>query len=253
MAVATHRISRKAPRTPAAPFGVAGGRTGGCTLLVMARQPVLGRVKTRLGAQIGGVEATRFYRNAVRTVVGRLRRDPRWCTVLAVAPDRAVNAACWVTLVGPGRLALVSQGRGDLGDRMQRLLAMPRAGPVILVGTDIPSIGPAHVAQALRLLHDHDAVLGPAEDGGFWLVGLKHGLKHGLGLPRRPFAGVRWSTPETLAETCDSLAGARIAFAATLSDVDTQADHARLGPVAARLIPPATVLPRMPATSATQP
>lgn len=197
----------------------------------MAKQPVMGAVKTRLAREVGAAEATRFYRNSVRTVVGRLGADPRWRTVLAIAPDTGVGAPVWPSR-RPGGIARMAQGLGDLGQRMQRLLASPPAGPVVLVGTDIPSIGPAHIARAFALLGNHDAVLGPAEDGGYWLVGLKR-------CPRtpRPFTNVRWSSPDTLADTVFNLRDARVAFAATLSDVDDARDLARFGQVAARLVP----------------
>ena len=195
----------------------------------MAKQPVMGAVKTRLAAQVGVAEAIRFYRNAVRTVIQRLGADPRWRTILAITPDVACAPRFW-----PRGAGLMPQGRGDLGQRMQRLLDAPPLGPVILVGTDIPSIRAHHIAHAFKLLDNHDAVFGPAEDGGFWLVGLKR-------CPRipRPFSGVRWSGPETLADTIANLAGARVVLAATLGDVDTADDLARLGGTAARTIPPA--------------
>ena len=117
---------------------------------------------------------------------------------------------------------------------MQRLLASASgSGPIVLIGTDIPGVAPGHIAQAFARLGGHDAVFGPAEDGGYWLVGLRR-------CPRllRPFAGVRWSSPHALADTVANLARARVAMVATLSDVDTARDHARLGPVAAQLIAP---------------
>ena len=83
-------------------------------------------------------------------------------------------------------------------------------------GSDIPAMRPAHIAQAFKLLGSADAVFGRAPDGGYWLVGLRR-------VPRvlKPFADVRWSGPNTLADTLANLAGKRVAFAATLSDVDT--------------------------------
>ena len=194
----------------------------------MAKEPVMGSVKTRLAAQVGSAEAVRFYRNSVRTVTRRLGADPRWRTVLAIAPDKAIGARVW-----PPGMARGPQGAGDLGQRMQRLLEAPPPGPVVLVGTDIPAIGLAHIARAFRLLGNHDAVFGPADDGGYWLVGFKR-------CPRapRPFAGVRWSAPETLADTLRNLGDLRVALAATLSDVDTAGDLERFGAVAARVVPP---------------
>jgi uncharacterized protein len=197
-----------------------------CLLVIMAKQPVMGSVKTRLARGVGAPDAVRFYRNTLRTIVRRLGADPRWRTILAVTPDTAVDASIWPR--GIGRLR---QGRGDLGQRMQRLLETPHAARIVVVGTDIPAIQPAQIARAFHLLGDHDAVFGPAEDGGFWLAGMKRCPR-----ARRPFWGVRWSSPATLAETLANLTGARVALAATLSDVDNAADLARLGPVAARLV-----------------
>jgi len=181
-------------------------------LIIMAKAPRLGRVKTRLGRDIGAVAATRFYRRTLVDVTRRLAGDGRWRTWLGVSPDADIaDAALWPT--GPDRVA---QGAGDLGRRMARLLAAVPPGPAVLVGADIPAIGAEHIWQAFGALGHSDAVFGPAADGGFWLVGLKR-------LRRAPdiFSGVRWSHPETLADTLAQLPkGWRVAEAATLSDVD---------------------------------
>ena len=136
--------------------------------------------------------------------------------MLAVDPDRDVTKAFW-----PSR-AILPQGEGDLGRRMQRLFASLPPGPVVIVGSDIPAIRAAHIAAAFKLLGGADAVLGPARDGGYWLVGLKRS-------PRvlRPFAGVRWSSAYALADTVANLDGKRVAFAAMLSDVDAAEDYRR--------------------------
>jgi uncharacterized protein len=226
MAGRTKQRTSKAPRSRVAPF--ARGAGGRCLLVVMAKQPVMGRVKSRLAAQVGGPEAVRFYRNCLRALVTRLGADPRWRTLLAIAPDTACGAPVWPRSVGR-----IAQGRGDLGQRMQRLLEIPHAYRVVVVGTDIPAIRPVHIARAFRLLGNHTAVVGPAEDGGYWLVGMKRCPR-----VRRPFAGVRWSAPQTLADTLANLSGTRVGLAATLSDVDTAPDLARFGPIAARLVAP---------------
>lgn len=189
----------------------------------MAKQPIAGAVKSRLAkgsgegcSGIGVVAATRFYRTALRHTVLRLGHDPRWQTHLAVAPGAAVAASCWPKWPP---LPLIAQPSGDLGARMQALFDGLPPGPAMIVGSDIPAIRPSHIAKAFRLLKAADAVLGPATDGGYWLVGLKRA-------PRRlaPFKGVPWSSPKTLAETCANLKGRSVAFAATLKDVDGKAD-----------------------------
>lgn len=142
--------------------------------------------------------------------------DPRWRLVLAVTPDReGLQSRVW-----PAHLARVPQGRGDLGARMARLLRCLSPGPVCIVGADIPALGKPHVARAFAALGDHDAVFGPAVDGGFWLVGMKRVAAP----PATLFRGVRWSTPHALSDSMTSMGGQRIALVDTLRDVDSAAD-----------------------------
>ncbi|MGH6736434.1 MAG: TIGR04282 family arsenosugar biosynthesis glycosyltransferase [Methyloceanibacter sp.] len=195
----------------------------------MAKLPAMGRVKRRLAREIGDGAAIRFYRACLNHTVLRLASDPRWRTLLAVAPDTAVAARCWPS---PKRLVRIPQGAGDLGVSMQRLFDTLPPGPVVIVGSDIPGIRPAHIASAFALLGRADAVFGPAPDGGYWLVGQRRS-------PRRlvPFARVPWSTAEALAATLDNLSGKIVAFAPRLSDVDTIEDYRREGDLAERLVP----------------
>lgn len=176
-------------------------------LLIFVKAPRLGRVKRRLARDVGAVEAWSFYRRTVDDAVRRLAGDPRWRTVLAVAPDGGYR---WPAI------PRVGQGCGDIGARMYRALKRPPPGPVVLIGGDIPGVGPRHVAEAFRLLGAHDLVFGPAEDGGFWLVGARRAPRFPC-----PFRNVRWSHPETLADVRAALdARTRVAEAATLMDVD---------------------------------
>jgi rSAM/selenodomain-associated transferase 1 len=182
----------------------------------LAKEPVAGRVKTRLAREAGIATALRFVRHNTAALLQRLAPDPRWTTCLAVTPD----SARWSRLMPPGP-AVMPQGRGDLGARMQRLVERALPGPVVIVGTDVPGIERRHIAAAFRLLGRHDAVFGAAADGGYWLVGLRR-------RPRvlRPFEGVRWSTRHALADTLANLRGQSVAFVAMLSDVDAPADLA---------------------------
>lgn len=187
------------------------------TLVIMVKAPLMGRAKTRLARQVGAVEAMRFYRSACATLLRRVGHDKRWHTVLAVDPPRALRAAFWPT--GPSRRP---QMRGDLGARMIEQFRLASHGPVVLIGSDVPGITVAHIARAFALLRHNDAVLGPAEDGGYWLIGLRAGFR-----PRGIFAGIRWSSQHALSDTANNLAGARIAWAATLFDVDDEVDWRR--------------------------
>ncbi len=138
---------------------------------------------------------------------------------------------------GDSRPARIAQGRGGLGRRMQRIFDRCGKGPLIIVGTDIPFITGEMIAQAFKALRRADAVFGRAEDGGYWLVGLRRSPKR-----LTPFENVRWSSPHALADTLKNLARRRIAFAATLFDVDTEADYRRY--LKARSAPVETALVR---------
>ncbi|MFZ1103750.1 MAG: TIGR04282 family arsenosugar biosynthesis glycosyltransferase [Hyphomicrobiaceae bacterium] len=185
----------------------------------MAKAPVAGRVKTRLAREAGLATAVRFARHRVAALVQRVGTDARWSTVLAVVPDSATLSRAW-----PRGVPLMPQGGGDLGQRMQRLLGRGPPGPVVIVGTDIPDVARGHIAAAFALLGRHDAVLGPAEDGGYWLIGMRR-------RPRvlRAFARVRWSGPHALGDTLANLRGHSVALMPTLRDVDTAADLDRCG------------------------
>lgn len=184
-------------------------------LVVMLKEPEAGRVKTRLGREIGMVEAAWWFRHQTARLLRRLE-DPRWRLVLAVAPDRAgMTSRVW-----PAHLPRVAQGGGDLGDRMGRILRRMPPGPVCIIGGDIPGVRKGHLVNAFNVLGDHDAVFGPAEDGGFWLVGLKRVARPPAGLLR----GVRWSTAEALEDSVAGLSGCRVGFCDTLRDVDRAAD-----------------------------
>jgi uncharacterized protein len=208
----------RAPRKTAAPFR--------CRLVIMAKVPAAGAVKTRLAREIGSVAATCFYRHATAALMSRVGWAPFWETVIAVTPDAAVTSRAWP--VGVRRRA---QGGGDLGARMQRPMHELPPGPVCVIGTDIPGIEVAHLRRAFRLLGRHDVVLGPAVDGGYWLVGMRR-------RPRvpRPFAGVRWSTRHALADTLRNLDGCSVGYAAVLGDVDCAADLKRLAGRAGRRV-----------------
>ena len=184
------------------------------TLVIMVKVPRPGRVKTRLGRDIGLVPATWWFRHQVARLLRRID-DPRWRVVLAVAPDtEGLHSRCW-----PSRFERWPQGQGDLGDRMVRMMRRA-AGPVCVIGADIPGVTRAHVAAGFAALGRHDVVFGPAPDGGYWLIGAKLGSV----LHPRALGGVRWSTPDALADTRAAFGDKRVAQIATLADVDTADD-----------------------------
>ncbi len=195
-------------------------------LVIMVKEPKAGRVKSRLARDVGAALAVRFYRDVMTSVVWRLGRDPRWQMILAVSPDVAIASR-----MIPAGVMRMAQGNGDLGQRLQHVTARAPAGPVVIIGTDIPSILPADIWAAFRALGTHDAVFGPASDGGYWLVGLKRRPK----CPRI-FDDVRWSTAFALGDTKANLCGLKCAEISVKDDVDDGRDLARLAHLTGRRI-----------------
>ncbi|WP_395712091.1 TIGR04282 family arsenosugar biosynthesis glycosyltransferase [Reyranella sp.] len=190
-----------------------------CHLVIFARAPQAGRVKRRLAREIGVLAATRFYRTLLATTLRTLTADRRWRVWLFVTPDNSLGHPIW------RGLRRRRQGHGDLGQRMRLPFDTLPPGPVVLVGSDIPAMRSHHIARAFALLARSDLVLGPATDGGYWLIGARR-LRP---LPHALFAGVRWSTPHALADTLATIpAHYSVGFADTLDDVDDAADLRRL-------------------------
>jgi hypothetical protein len=181
------------------------------TVFVFARAPRLGAVKRRLAREIGARAALDFHRKTMIALLRGLAAERRVRTVLALTPDHARFPL-------PMRVARVGQGAGDLGARMQLATARVKHGRVVIIGCDIPDARAADVVAAFRALGRTEAVFGPAEDGGYWLVGLSPRR------PARPFACVRWSTAHALADTLVNFRGRRVSMLRTLRDVDTAAD-----------------------------
>ena len=188
----------------------------GCWLVIMLREPRPGQVKTRLAKATGSVAAAAWYRRQCLNVIRRVGRDPRWTTLLAVSPD----AAGMASRVWPEHVQRISQGNGDLGERMRRIFQRLPPGPVLVIGSDIPGVTPKHIAKAFQMLRCHEAVFGPSPDGGYWLVGLGRLRRCPAGL----LENVRWSSRHALADSVASIRDRRVRFADTLCDIDTVND-----------------------------
>jgi rSAM/selenodomain-associated transferase 1 len=193
-------------------------------LVIFVKAPRLGTVKRRLADDIGAVAATTFYRQTTRVLLHRLGPDRRWHCWLAVTPDRdAGGGRFW-----PAGISRLRQGGGDLGWRMARPLSILPPGPVVIIGSDIPGILPRHIAEAFRALGRHDAVFGPAEDGGYWLVGLRRRPRPTGARQPGIFKNVRWSSKFALADTIANLGtGQSAALLETLADIDDGATFRR--------------------------
>lgn len=186
-------------------------------VVIFARRPQLGRVKTRLARDIGPVETLRFYRSTLATVTRRLAADRSWQTWLGLTPDETI----FDDRLYPSMAGRLPQGDGDLGDRMARCLARFGQDPVLIVGSDIPDIDRRHIAWAFDALRRNDLVFGPSGDGGYWLVGAAQGARVGA-----LFNDVRWSTEYALSDTLENVRpGVRVAMLEELADIDDGAAY----------------------------
>lgn len=191
------------------------------SLHLLARAPVPGRVKTRLIPTLGEEGASRLQRALLEQTLALppLAFEQRflWLDGDADRPlQRLAEGQDWV---------VVEQPAGDLGERMRRIAALGLAehDGVVLIGNDCPALDGNYLQQACAALEEHRAVLGPAEDGGYVLLGLRS-LDHCL------FEDMPWGGDQVLARTCECLQ--RLAWPhlllPTLWDVDRPQDLARL-------------------------
>ena len=203
-------------------------------LLIFAKTPIPGRVKTRLAGQIGTRGAATLYEKLLSRTL-RIAHAARLCPFeLWCAPD--ARHGFFVACRREYGARLRRQCGGDLGRRMNHALNRTLADghPAVLIGGDCASLGEAELRTAFGLLATgHEAVLGPAADGGYVLIGLN---RPGPAL----FRGIAWSTPTVLAATRRRLQQAGMNWAELPPgwDVDTPADLRRL-----RQLNPSSVQP----------
>lgn len=187
-------------------------------MAVFARPAVPGRVKTRLSPSLPADLATRLYAAMLADTLETASR--------AQAERRAIYWSEALSADPPPGFEAREQRGAELGARLaaafEELLAAP-GDRAVIVGADCPDLAVAGFAGAFRALEDHDVALGPARDGGYWLIGL-----------RRPapalFEGVAWSSDRVLDQTRERAAGAGLTVATleVLEDLDTPGDLVRL-------------------------
>ena len=193
-----------------------------CQLLVFARVPALGRVKSRLAAGVGQPAALAVYRELLAitntAIVEAGVPATVWLADTATAMPTAAETHEWAAH------AARCQPEGDLGARMTTAFATAfaaGAGRVAIIGTDCPGLRASHLHQAFAALETADVVLGPATDGGYYLLGLRQ--------PQPElFQHKTWSTDSVLADTVADARrlGLRVALLPELRDVDDAEDLA---------------------------
>lgn len=189
-------------------------------ILVFVRAPERGRVKTRLAAEIGDDAALRVYRRLAEHAVAEARSLGTEVTVRIhhTPADGGDAVRAWL---GP-EAEYLPQADAELGERMRAAFEAAFAAGhrrVVIIGSDLPGLSAEVLRRAFGLLDAHPAVLGPAADGGYYLLGLRE-MAPGV------FDGVPWSTGRVLAVTLERLraAGCEPALLETLRDVDEAAD-----------------------------
>ncbi len=177
------------------------------TFGMFVKFPQPGRVKTRLVAAIGDANASRLYEAFVTDL----------CSQFGAIADRRVLAFSPISLearqyfgeLSSGRFELWPQPDESLGDRMQSFFETFGPDPVVLIGSDSPTLPREFVDDALRQLDLNDVVLGPATDGGLYLIGLNgHRTSGSLQRTWPIFQGIDWSTSRVLEQVCERLAKA---------------------------------------------
>lgn len=190
-------------------------------IAILAKAPVPGYAKTRLIPTLGAdgaaaLQAAMLKRTLATALAAGIGPVTLWC-----APDRSHPTFAEAVALG---VELAEQPAGDIGQRMQAAMAAATTlGGVIVIGADCPALTPAHLRQAAAALAGHDAVVIPAEDGGYVLLGLRQANA-------AVFSGVAWSTPQVMAQTRARLAAAGLRHAefSPLFDVDRRSDLPRL-------------------------
>ncbi|MGQ0635351.1 MAG: TIGR04282 family arsenosugar biosynthesis glycosyltransferase [Planctomycetaceae bacterium] len=200
------------------------------TFAIFAKQPIAGEVKTRLAASLGEEQAAAISAAFLADLVDRFRlMGARRFLCHAPATDASRD---YFRALGRDDYDLWPQPAGDLGQRLAQFFDDRfRASDerVVVIGADSPTLPREFVERAFERLEDADVVLGPATDGGFYLVGQRAPGK-------AIFEAIEWSSPRTLGQTVDGIkrAGARLALLPPWYDVDTpEAVHMLRGHVEA--------------------
>jgi rSAM/selenodomain-associated transferase 1 len=184
---------------------------------IFCKAPVLGQVKTRLIRKIGARGALDLHKQLCKRLMANLSLD-RSLAELWISTDKDDS------FFEQFRVPRFQQAGVDLGSRMSGALrdGLTRHESVILIGTDLPLINMSYIDCAVSSLRDNDVVLGPAEDGGYGLVGVK-------AEPPDMFSDIDWGTKNVLCQTCKRLNGGGLGYSLLplIWDVDRPEDLQR--------------------------
>lgn len=193
-------------------------------IVIFAKAPVPGRVKTRLIPALGPDGAAALARTMLEDTIREASAAAVGPVELCTCP--APDHVDWQRHLPEGRVALTAQGDGDLGVRMahaaERVIA--EEGSILLIGTDCPELDRHRLREAILQLENYDAVLHPAHDGGYPLIGL-------MRFDPSLFEGITWSGPTVAVDTIRRIKalGWSLWQGETLRDIDEPADLEAIG------------------------
>lgn len=188
-------------------------------IILMAKQPKRGKVKTRLAKGVGKTEALRFFKYCFGKMLQLVINVPNTLSYVSISPESAITNKAWrqnQRHANLTKLNWLKQGSGDLGDRLVTAMQSVPPGAVIIIGSDCPDIAIHDLSTAAKMLRHNDFVIGPAEDGGYWLIGMAARSRQSS-----IFKDIRWSTEFTLEDTLLKMQGYRVGFLDIKTDVDT--------------------------------
>lgn len=191
-------------------------------LIIFAKFPRPGEVKTRLGENLGMKEAAEVYRTFAEHAFSLGHQLLATGKKIYVFYEPRAGADQMRSWVGPS-FHLASQKGETLGDRMRDAFEQTFAqgsARTVIIGTDVPELDAGILERAFDALLDHDAVIGPSTDGGYYLLGMNAPVKE-------VFDGLVWSAATVYHETLDRFRRLRLSFTELneLADIDTMADY----------------------------
>ncbi len=199
---------------------------------IFVKEPVAGKVKTRLGREIGDRESAQLYEQFVKDLLARFHCLPEKM-ILGYSPGNTHTRKWANALVEQhlpagetgvaDQIELWPQPEGELGERIiayfDHAFKIPGIEAVLLIGSDSPTIPQDYVQQAFEWLYQKDSVIGPTADGGYYLIGLRVACKE-------IFSGINWSSPNVLEQTVENVkkAGLSLKLLPVWYDIDSKED-----------------------------
>lgn len=188
-------------------------------VIIFTRYPEPGRAKTRLIPVLGAEGAAKLHRQMTEYTISQVRQLQTDVSLQVYFTGS--DCTCFQNWLGSD-LIYHRQGEGDLGSRMAQAFEAALSSGIdaaIIIGTDCPSLNPALMTEAFEMLNQHDLVLGPATDGGYYLIGLRR-------LIYELFVGINWGTSEVFQKTVEIANNLKLAVAylTPLADIDRPED-----------------------------